>query len=192
MSKGKRYKKSEKRYSTFFLFYAVVAVLSFASFTFSRYITTANVDDVAISVAKFNVKVNGQYIGADTPFYLQLSQNTNTYNNKIAPDVQNGHFEIVIDPTSTEVSLEYEFTFNVANIDQNVHLVKYTVNDGEEQNIVDNMIKGEILLPDNTKGFEEKDTIIIKVYWEWNEDIVNPTIGNNNISVISVVKQKIN
>ena len=124
MYRGKRYKNSKRRYYTFFMFYAVIAILSFAGFTFSRYITTVNAEDASIGIAKFNVKVNGQYIGTSTPFYLQLSQNSNTYNNKIAPDVQNGYFEIVIDPTGTEVSLEYEFTFNVANLDQNIRLVK--------------------------------------------------------------------
>lgn len=192
MTKGKRYKETKKRYANFFFFYITVAIIMFTGYTFSRYTTTIKSDQAAISIAKFNVKVNGEYVGNSDPFQIQLSPNANTQNNKIAPDVQGGYFEIIIDPTETEVSLEYEFVFNLDSITQNVRITKYTVNGGPDLAITDNVIKGDILLPSQEKGFEAKDAVNIKAYWEWNEDIVNPTITSNNMSVTSIIKQKLN
>lgn len=192
MYRGKRYIKAKKRYTNFFLFYIAVAIVMFTGYTFSRYTTTVSTDESIIGIAKFNVKVNDEYIGTERPFQLQLSNNNNTYMSKIAPDVKNAYFEIIIDPTGTEVSLEYEFNFNLESITQNVSITSYTVNDGQKITVEDNIIKGDILLPSNEKGFEAKDVVNIKVYWEWNEDIINPTINNDSMSVTSIIKQKIN
>lgn len=193
MAMYKRYNKVKKRYKNFFSFYIVLVFVIFTSYTFSRYTTTVNTDKDEISVAKFSVTVNGQHIGSSDPFQIQLSPNSNTYNNKIAPDVQGGYFEIVIDPTGTEVSLEYELTFNLSNISQKMNIIKYTINNGQEISVTNNIIKGDILLPSSESGFEAKDSINIKAYWEWNEDIINPTITNsNNINVTSIIRQKIN
>ena len=54
------------------------------------------------------------------------------------------------------------------------------------------------ILPENAKtGFTSEDAITIRVYWEWNEDIVitgstMPDITQKNIKATCVVKQKIN
>lgn len=176
----------------FITIYTLICLTFIASYTFSRYIDTTS-ESYQISVAKFKVKVNNVSVTEGKEFDLILSPNSNTYNNKIAPHT-NGYFEIEIDPTDSEVSLEYQFSFNLNNIDANVQLTDFTINDGEPNKITDNVVKGELKLPTTKHGFTESDKIKIKVNWEWtnNEDIVNPVIENTNVSVKSTVRQKIN
>ncbi len=186
-----KYKLKDKALK-FIVVYSLICLTFIASYTFSRYVDTTS-GTYQISVAKFNVKVNGTSVTDGKEFNLILSPNSNTHNDKIAPHT-NGYFEIEIDPTGTEVSLEYQFIFNLNNIDADVELKNYTINDGAPNNIVDNTVSGELKLPTVEHGFTESDKIKIKVNWEWtnNEDIVNPTIDNTNISVKSTVRQKIN
>ena len=54
-----------------------------------------------------------------------------------------------------------------------------------------NIVTGEIKLSDQTKALTQADSVKIRVYWEWNEDITNPTFENTSIEVTSTVKQKI-
>ena len=96
MPRGKRYKRVKKRFNNFLLFYVIIAVIIFTFYTLSRYMTMADSDDNLVDVAKFNVKVNDVLINNEEPFQLRLSPNANTYNNKIAPDVKDGYFEITI------------------------------------------------------------------------------------------------
>ena len=193
MSKGKRYKKrAKKRYINFFLFYIIVAMITFIGYTFSGYTQVVDSEGSPILVAQFNVKVNDIVVGEGNKFELQLSPSKNTLVNKISPDHE-GYFEIVIDPTGTEVSLEYEFKFHLENLYKDIHLTTFTVNDGDPIKITDNDVKGDILLPNSETGFSESEKTTIKVNWEWNgEDIVNPEITDKDISVISTIRQKIN
>lgn len=192
MYRGKRYKKVKKKCFNFFMFYIVIAVLIFSSYTFSKY-TTAIEDNAVASVAKFSIEVNNKDIKTEKTFEIELNsdKNINTYNNKIAPDTE-GFFEIEINPTGTEVSLEYEITFNLTGINGSLQLTKYIVNGGNEENITDNVINGMILLPTTEHAFTENDKVNIRIYWEWKEDIVNPTFTNTNITVNSTIQQIIN
>ena len=83
--------------------------------------------------------------------------------------------------------------FDLSNLDQDFHLTKVVLNDKEEKVLTDNIVKGDLFLPNKNTGFTNNDTLNIKVYWEWQEkeDILNPIIENKNIMVKSVIKQKI-
>ena len=197
MAKGKRFKtKKKSRLKNFLYFYLVIVVVMFANYTFSRYTATAN-SATSTNVAKFSVKVNEVNLNKEQYFNLKLSPTTNTYNGKIAPDTT-GNFEIEIDPTDTEVSLEYTLKINVANFNNKLVLENYSVDNGTTFVTIpeDSIIKGEINLPENAKsGFKSEDKVIIKVYWKWEEDITNPTLNdlqNKTISITSTIKQKIN
>ncbi len=145
-----------------------------------------------MELAKFNVLVNNKNITSDEAFDLVLSNNENTYNNKIAPN-QNGYFEIEIDPTGTEVSLQYNFLFNLTDLDSEIKLTNYEIN-GNVYPIEDNIISGDLLLPSTGKAFTESDKLNIKINWEWTKEIVNPDVEEttDGIVVISTIKQKIN
>ncbi len=190
MATKKKY-RLKKKVKNFLIFYSFICVVFISSYTFSRYITATS-GNLELKIARFNVLVNDTNVLADNPFILNLSPNSNTLNNKIVPNTT-GYFEIIINPNGTEVSLEYEFNFDLSKLDENFHLTKFVLNDKDEILLTDNVVKGDLLLPSTSQGFTESDALNIKVYWEWNEeeDIVNPVISSKNIVVTSVIKQKI-
>ena len=198
MYKDKIYELKQKRYKNFFLFYIIVVILIFSNYTFSKYTFLATSDSPTISIAQFNVKVNEQMLGENTEFNVTLnpslsSSTVNTYNNKIAPNTER-KIDIIIDPTETEVSLEYELQFFIDNT--NINVTKYSVDDGKTflTDVENNIVKGEILIKDKTRAFEESEKVKVSVYLKWEDstDIYNPTFTDKDISVTCVVRQKIN
>lgn len=201
MYKGKRCKKQEKRRNNFLAFYLIIVIFTFVNYTFSKY--TVAIDSTAtIEVAKFNIIVNDKKLGKEEKFNLLLSSTENVYENKLVPD-SNGYFEIAINPDGTHVSLEYEIAFDLSKINseiinennetRNIKLTGYSIDGG---NVIFDMpdndiIVGEINLEKNSKGFTLDDVVTLRVYWEWKQDIVNPTFENPSIQVTSIIKQKV-
>jgi len=196
-----RAKRRKKRLSSFLMFYLIIVLFTFVSFTFSRYTATTD-SQATIQIAKFNIFVNNKDIMQEQKFNLALSSAGNVYNNKLAPDSE-GYFEISINPDGTHVSLEYEIAFDLTEINseiinsnnekRNITLTGYSIDGGNT--ILDisqnNTIYGEINLREGSTGFVAEDTVVLKVYWEWEQDIINPTFENQTIEVTSIVKQKI-
>lgn len=199
MSKGKRFKtKKKKRLVNFIAFYTILVFFMFINYTFSRYTVTTG-KTATIEIAKFTIKVNETTVEQSNTFGLKLSPTTNTADNKISPD-STGYFDIEIDPAGTEVSLEYQIFFDLTSIQtasRKITLTEYSLDSGAT-NIempTDNIITGEILLASNSStGFTSSDKITIRVFWEWTEDITNPTITDlktQTIDVTATIKQKI-
>lgn len=194
MGKGRRYKKKEKKVNNFFVFYLIIVLITFINYSFSRYTATSGAT-ATIKTAKFNIVVNEKELGKEEKFNLLLSPTNNTYNDKIAPDSE-GYFEISINPSETYVSLEYEILFDMTKINsegRTITLVKYTLDKGNTyiEMPIDNKINGDILLNENGAGFTTEDTVILRVYWEWTQDIINPTFENTTIQVTAIIKQKV-
>ena len=193
MSTRKKYKL--KRIRNFLIFYMFICILFVASYTLSRYVETTE-GTSGLEIAKFNVTVNDINVTEGNPFILNYKDITDT-SEKIAPNTK-GYFELKINPIGTEVSLEYEFNFDLRGIPKEFKLTYFTINDSEEHHDITegNIIKNDLLLSDKKNGFTEDEKINIKVYWDWNidEDITNPnvdTIDNKDISIIAVIRQKL-
>lgn len=199
MSKGKRFKtKKKKRLVNFIAFYTILVFFMFINYTFSRYTVTTG-KTATIEIAKFTIKVNETTVEQSNTFGLKLSPTTNTADNKISPD-STGYFDIEIDPTGTEVSLEYHISFDltsIQNVSRKITLTQYSLDSGATtiEMPIDNIITGEILLASNSStAFTSSDKITIRVFWEWTEDITNPTITDlktQTIDVTATIKQKI-
>ncbi len=191
----KRKYRLKKRIKNFLIFYIFVSILFVASYTLSRYVEVTQ-GMGGIEIAKFNVSVNDVSVKDGTPIQFNFSESTTFLNEKVAPDSE-GYFEFVINPDGTEVSLEYEFKFDLSKLDKDFKLTYFKVNDSGNYDITDgNIVKSDLLLPKTGNGFTDSDAINIKVYWSWfkEEDITNPNIedyDNKNINVIAIVKQKI-
>ncbi len=184
--------KLKKKYRNFLLVYVVMSALMFTNYTFSRYIVSTDREGI-MQVAKFNVKVNNIDVVVGEAFDLTLNPTTTTTDNKMAPDSE-GYFEIEIDPTATEVSLEYQFVFDLSALDEDVKLTDVKVNDQVvTSSVTDNTVTGDLLLPSTGKGFTEQDKINIKVGWTWQEaeDTINPEITSDHIKVSATIRQKI-
>lgn len=196
MTRRRRRRKvniKEKRNYNFIMFYLVIVVFTFVNYTFSRYTATSE-STATIKTARFNIAVNQNMLVEEEKFNLLLVSNTgNTYNNKLAPD-STGYFEIVIDPSGTHVSLEYEVIFDISNMvneGKMVVLTGYSLDKGTSiiQMPEDSKIAGEILL-DGTV-FTSDDAVTLRVYWQWQQDLTNPAVGGETIQVTSTIKQKI-
>lgn len=193
----RRYKhKQKKNFINFLIFYTIICIFFIASYTFSRYVNIIS-GSTGIDIAKFKVNVNDISVTENKPFELKFSKSSTFLSKKIAPN-SSGYFEIILDPTKTEVSLEYEFKFNLDDLDEDFKLLYFTINDSDTHyDIVDsNIIKNDLLLSSNEKGFTESEKINIKIYWAWEKqsDIYNPNItelDNKDIEVLAVVRQKI-
>ena len=194
---GKRYKhKQKKNFMNFLIFYTIICIFFIASYTLSRYVNTTS-GSAEISIAKFKVNVNDINVAENKPFELKFSQTSTFVSQKVAPH-NSGYFEIIVDPTGTEVSLEYEFKFKLDNLDEDFKLQYYTINDtATRYDITDgNTVKNDLLLSNNEKGFTESEKTDIKVYWSWDKksDTYNPDItglDNKDMGVFAIVRQKI-
>lgn len=208
MNKDEKYLRDKrKRWIDFFIFYMILVFFVFSNFTLSKYSAKSDTT-VTLEVAQFKVKVNEKDIMQTKTFDLALSPTSNTLNNKLAPDSE-GYFDIEINPDGAQVSLDYEITFDLTQLENTqINLKNYTVDytsnydTDTEKTLIEipenNIITGEMKLPANTTiGFTENDTIKIRIYWEWHEDIritdsTLPNITEKNIKATCVVKQKIN
>lgn len=194
MKKGKRYKNN--KLTNFLWFYTIVSTLLIFGYTFSRYLAIIEPDGI-IKIAKFNVKVNDKNVIENEAFILNLITNSNAYEKKFIPE-SNGYFNFIINPAGTEVSLEYEFKFDLEELNENFKLLYFTINDSETHySIIDNnIVKETLALPSKEKAFTDDNITTIKVYWSWNDktDNYNPdinTMDNKDIGVTAIVKQKI-
>ena len=188
--------RTKKRIKNFLIFYTLICILLIISYTLSRYVEVVQ-GTSGIDIAGFKVSVNGVDVRDGALIQFKFSDTSTFLNGKVAPN-NSGYFEFTINPAGTEVSLEYEFMFEIDDIDADFKLTDCTINEMEDScDITDgNLIKNYLLLPNNDRGFTEADAITVKVYWSWEEqeDIIDPDISvyeNKNINVIATVKQKI-
>lgn len=186
----------KKRIKKFLVFYIFLCVTLLTSYTLAKYVKTVD-STSAMNIAKFNVSINDVNVTEGEPIIFNPSTISNLTVGKIAPSTK-GYFEFIINPSDTEVSLEYEFKFDFEQLGPNFKLSYYTINDTETQyNITDgNMVKNNLLLSNNNSGFTSDDVKTLKVYWSWDSknDMVDPSlndINNKDISVVATVKQKI-
>lgn len=171
----------------------MMVILIFVNYTFSRYITTVDSTGSISTVAKFNVEVNNVKLGEAQKFEIGLTREdtSKVYDNKIAPGT-NGYFEIVINPAQTKVALDYSITLKVTQDDFKVDFTEYSINGGEKVEIPDDdKIYGEIPLNSTSEGFTDSDKKTIRIYWNWDQDITNPTFIDTKIQASVIVAQKI-
>lgn len=183
-------KSSRRKYANFFLFYILMFIIIFVSYSFARYSIVAT-SNSTITIAKFNVKVNDTSIKKNEKFDLKLSSKVQkTTDNKLAPG-NNGYFEITIDPTGTEVSLEYQFNLTFSNT--GIGVKGYSINDGNMVNNSNSTITGTINLPTTSKAFEAKDKVSIKIYCDWKNsaDINASTVEQASVNVSAIIAQKV-
>lgn len=201
MLDNKRYKEiRKKRLSNFLLFYTFIILFLCFNMTLSKYGAIGKVES-KVSIAAWKIKVNNENIETSNTFLLKNNQETagaQTTNNKIAPD-SNGYFEIILDLSDTEVSIDYKLEIDTSILERNginLQITGYSINGGTINQIENNTISGEKILREvNGKiiKFTEEDNCNIKIYWTWTADIENPefTAESLKINVNAIVKQKL-
>ena len=169
MDINEKMKKNGKYKSIIVLIITILALMSLIGFAFARYITRLNGGATA-DIAKWSFKVNGK---TDENFVINLA-NTRTGITQEA-EVQEGYigpgtagaFQLELDATGSEASLEYNINMNVDYSNNQVfpkNLIFYS--DSEMQNAIyhtDNNINlnGFIGWNDNSKVHTKN------IYWKW-------------------------
>ena len=150
----------KKRIKNFLIFYLFVCILFIVSYTLSRYVAKTE-GNGGMDIAKFNVTINDINVQDGIPIQFNFSESSTFLNKKIAPNNE-GYFEFVINPNQTEVSLEYEFKFNLEELDEDFKLAYFTINDNERYDIDKDTLKNDLLLKTNERGFTDNDSITKK------------------------------
>ena len=198
MKLKERYKtKGKRRFIRFIIFYLFFAILLIMTSTFSRYATIQEGQPKAY-IANWAVKINNEDITNKTTLSNVItlvpdSMKETTTDNKIAPG-KYGHFDLIINPTGTEVAVEYTISLDVTNLPQGIVLTNYEIiEDSIFQSFTDTNIVGEINLSNKEQALSENDKKTIRVYWEWKEDstYISTEDDSYDISVMINIRQKL-
>jgi hypothetical protein len=143
----------------------LIALMFITGYTFARYYKSIDAGSGSATIARWS------FGSKNTTAGISLSDE------KIAPG-SNGHFEIEVDATDSEVNVEYEIKvtdekniptnmqFYAITKDENGTIISQTEKVSSFTNLATNNLKGNIVAEKNN----QKRTIT--VYWEWpfNED----------------------
>ena len=130
--------------------------------------------NVQSNVGKWVILVNDTDItsGANTKFFVDeiiWNPSDNVKSGKLAPGVS-GYFDIVIDPTDTDVSVRYDINFDFSEF-ENTNIVVTSIEEINNKTIVKtgtNKYTGVIPLSEIKNGVIKP--IRVKVKWDNNED----------------------
>lgn len=157
---------------------------------------TEGIGVVNQSTGKWIIKINDVDITNEQNLKFSINnfiyeKNDKVADNKIAPN-GSGYFDLIIDPTGTDVSVRYDISFDFSIAD-NIPSLKIDVinNDSDIIKTSDNNYTGVIKLSDIKKG--KKSNLRVKIMWENIEDNneFDSVIGTNeNSKIIIPIKVK--
>jgi len=130
--------------------------------------------DVSSNIAKWQILVNNSNVTGETNTFnisnVNWETNSGVIPGKAAPGLS-AYFEIIIDPTGSEVAIEYEIFLDFLNLNnEKITLTSITDKLNNSLNEIDtNKYNGVIYLNDVLQGNIEK----IKVSFSWENDDFN-------------------
>lgn len=114
-----------------------------------------------------NIDVTGENTALSIPS-VNWSSNSNTLPGVVAPGMT-GYFEMLIDPSGTEVSFEYEISIDFSVLEnESIKLVSIEDSSNELVQINDTTYKGIFLLSDIELG--KTETLRFNIIWENDDD----------------------
>lgn len=127
-----------------------------------------------MNVAKFNLFVNDTNIVDTKEFNINnitVLDNENVLNGKIAPGVS-GYFDIVLNPMGSDVSIYYEVTLDLDNIDNDGIILEKIVSDDNDLIRVGKYTYAGIFTLDEVKNNVTKS---VKIYFSWenNDEVLD-------------------
>ncbi len=178
-----------KRYN--FLYIIMLISLLVIPVTFSRYTTEAK-SEASSNIAKWQIIINNEPIVQNTALNNKIDLIYDNKENGLILPGETGYFDIVLDPSGTEVSLKYNINIDLSNLPSNMRLTGYTLNSGElEEFKEENKLSGEIRLK-NYQRLDDTDKQTYRVYWKWNGDSLITAdknyFVNANINVRQIIE----
>ena len=168
----------------------LISLIALIGGTYARY-TSSGTANAQIDIAKWSVKLNGQDITTQTrnvDVSLVYDENQYVSDGKIAPG-RTAHFDVVLDPTGSEVAIDYTFNINAAAIEQALELgstskieitgAKYKVGNGQEQTaVVDS--NGLVSVSESLTQVENNDAVTVTVTLAWDNDNDSNNVSDTN------------
>ena len=154
----------------------LVIALFFIAGTYARYASTGSGAGV-VQVAKWAVKINTVDITQNSSFAVTFNEVANQYivDGKIAPD-GSLYADFVIDPTGSEVAVDYEFTLgtitsSTGTVPDGIAVDRVCTVDGttETDLTADSSGKyvGTIELASQNAALSSTESVTVRVYIKW-------------------------
>ena len=183
--------KSRKNKTKIYLFIILVMVVLIVIIegTHAGYIGDSS-GTGTILVSKWNININGENILAQNTLSDELEINIDTSPmDGIIRNGDTGYFDILINPTGTEVSVDYEINLSFLKSNElstDMEFTNYSFNNGTEKNeIENNKINGTINLTN-------LNSVTCRVYWKYTGNVLENYSENYEINADVKVKQKLN
>ena len=174
----------------------LMVIISAGTYTYARYLTTVETSsDVTIAKWQVAVKEGDNELSSTQKLTLTVNKNTNVADGKMAPG-STASGEFTIDPTGSEVAIDYEVNIDTTNITNNKIAIKsLSVGGVDLTKNGEGKYVGTILLADALA----KKLTTVKVTVEWTNDETNnendtttgKTAGTINLPINITVKQHI-
>lgn len=179
--------KNKRRIKQFIFLYSILVLfLTLYSSSFAKYEKETE-GYLKAEVANWNMMLNDKKLTSKNTegFTINVISTTNKNENsedKIIPG-QNGYFDIVIDPTDTEVSFEYEITLDLKKFPESLKITSYSINTGDPIALQyeDTIILSDNVLLNERNIFTSDDKQTIRFFWTWNDEFNN--IGSYEMGV---------
>ncbi len=171
------------------IFIICAIIYTYATFT-SEFSGDMKIDSATWKIIVNNTDISSSTVKTFTIDALNVDESQGVESGKLAPGL-NGNFNILIDPSDTDVSIKYEIKLDTQYIDNaNIEIVSVNeINNNKDLiNTNKNEYTGTILLDDIKKG--TTDNIQVNVKWEDN-DLKDIDIGekpNNQIKIPVEIK----
>lgn len=176
-----RQNKKDKKIGGIILAILIILLIIIIGFTYSRYLSrgTANAN---VQIAKWQIKLNGQdmsTVPVTKDVELNFVDNEYVKDDRIAPG-RKVTFDVVLDPTGSEVAIDYILNFDVssitgmtnANSKISVTSVKYKIgNDGAITNATIN--NDEVIISESLVDVEANKVVTATLTLEWDNDSDN-------------------
>ena len=152
----------------------LVIALFFIAGTYARYSSTGS-GTGTVQVAKWAVKINTVDITQNDTFAITFNEvpNNNIVDGKIAP-AGSLYADFVIDPTGSEVALDYEFALgnitSTGTVPDGIAVEKVcTVSGSTETTLTptDGKYTGTIALASQTAALSNSEAVTVRVYITW-------------------------
>lgn len=170
-----------RRATIFLALISLLYCISTIESTYAKYVTSTT-GTTNLTIAKWNIVINNQDVINNSNFGTTITPiflgTENIKSGVIAP-TSVGTFDITLDVTDVDVSLEYTISISdsISNTVSDLRIISYTI-DGVEYPYNDS-ITNQILLNDSNRT----QTITFKV--EWNDDSLDGASMNNLADTIA-------
>lgn len=169
---------------------SLLICISFIKETYAKYVTETSAG-VDITIAKWKILVNNQDIvnnnNLTSTITPKFTGNTNIKDDVIAPGAT-GYFDLIIDPTNTDVTFSYEITSSVNENSsvKDLYITGYSINDNEEIKFKEEEQK---IIKDTIFYEEQRIPTKIRVFISW-QDGENETMNNIADTSATQIKDK--